>query len=358
MPAYNKTTITIIDSLDFSQTPAGVPWCIDTMTLAHHMGVRNRTLMGVIVDRAALYQEFRIKKKSGGTRIIHAPSKRLKFVQTRLLKRFFTNIEYPKHITAYVPERTTRFSAEQHSGKKVLIVLDLKEFFPSTRRSWVRCMLQDEFGFCYEVASAISDLATVPIFTERGKRYVVPQGAPTSGAICNWVAHNRIDKRILELCLAWDMSYTRYADDLAFSSNTLYDRKKVSEFIHEVTHIIHAAGYRVNRRKLRVGRSNTQQRLLGMTINEKPNVMRLQYRALRARIHQCRYQGFDHVATQMGVASGALLRSQIEGMIAYYQMINPDKALNLRKQLDLCHGEILHTVHSDAVGSEPSEHPQ
>ena len=333
MPAYNRTTINIIDLPHFEKIPENVPWVIDTMSLAHAMGIRNRTLMSMIVGRHKMYKKWVIPKKSGGTRVIHAPEPKLKFVQGRLLERFFTNIAYPDHISAYVPERTTRYSAEQHCGKQVLIVIDLKDFFPSTRRAWIRRALQDIFHLPFEVVSAMADLATIPIETAVGTRYVVPQGAPTSGAVCNWVAHHRLDIPILEECKTWNMAYTRYADDLAFSCHERLSREDTNKFIRSISKIIKKSGYEVNRKKLRVTRPGRQQRLLGMTVNQKPNIIRVHYRKLRARIHHCHYKGFDVVAKEMGLESGARLKSQIEGKISYYHMINPVKAAQLKAQL-------------------------
>lgn len=334
MPAYNKTTVVVYDLPDFTQLKTGVPWVFDDMSLAHSLGIRNRTLMHLVVNRGAMYTRHTIPKKSGGKRIIHEPQKMLKFAQKRILDRYLSNLEYPEHISAYVPERTTRDSAEMHAGKPLLIVIDLKDFFPSTRRSWVRRAIQDEFGYSHNVSALLADLMTIPVDFPFGRRYVVPQGAPTSGAICNWVAHNRLDKPLLELCERWGMAYTRYADDLAFSSTKRLDKKKTNEFIREVMKLVKQSGYTVNRKKTRVARSGRQQRLLGMTVNEKPNIMRLHYRRMRARLHHCYHKGFDVVAQEMGEESGAKLESKIEGQISYYHMINPEKAAKLRTQLE------------------------
>jgi hypothetical protein len=345
MPAYNQTTINVIDLPLVDKVPEGVPCVIDTMTLAHSLGIRNRTLMALVVNRHKLYKKFVIPKKSGGKRIIHSPEPKLKFVQARILDRFFTNVKYPEHIAAYVPERTTRYSAEKHAGKQLLIVIDLKDFFPTTRRAWIRRALQQEFFLPFEVVSAIADIGTVPVESVTGMRYVVPQGAPTSGALCNWVAHNRIDKPILEECAKYDIEYTRYADDLAFSRKEKMTREDTNKFIRAICKIIKKGGYEVNRKKLRVTRPGRQQRLLGMTVNEKPNVIRLHYRKLRARIHNCKTKGFDAVAKEMNMESGEQLKSQIVGKISYYHMINPVKAAKLKAQLleaSNAHGQVLH----------------
>ena len=203
--------------------------------------------------------------------------------------------------------------------------------------------MQAELGYPFEVAGLMADLSTLPVDFVYGRRYIVPQGAPTSGAVCNWVAHNRIDKPLLELCQQWDMAYTRYADDLAFSSAKNLSRGEVNRFIKDAIKIVRAGGYQINHKKLRVARKSRQQRLLGMTVNEKPNVMRVHYRRLRARIHHCKYKGFDRVAAEMNMESGEALKSQIEGLISYYHMINPEKAAKLKQQLEEAKdGPLLH----------------
>lgn len=334
MPAFNKTTIEVFDLPDPSRVKDNAPYVFDTMSLAHTLGIRNRTLTYMMVAREKMYDIHRIPKKSGGVRMIHAPQRKLKFVQKRILDRVLNNVHYPDHITAYVKDRSTRHAAEQHAGSPLLVIIDIKEFFTSTRRSWVRKALQQEFGYNHAVASVLSDVMTVPFTFTYGKRYIVPQGAPTSGAMCNWVAHNRIDKQILELCDQEGYTYTRYADDLAFSHAKKLPRKRVNQFIHKVYSILRTAGYQPNKKKTRVQRKGRQQRLLGMSVNEKPNVQRLQYRKLRARIHNIHHKGFAEVAKTMGLVNGEQLRSKVEGTIRYFHMINPAKAAQLEAQLN------------------------
>jgi len=332
MPAYSETSFEIFEIPDFKEQPPGLPYALDSMTLAHSLGFRNRTITNIVANRKDMYKEHFIPKKSGGRRSIHAPFPMLKFVQKRVLHRYFDKVPYPEHITAYVPGLTTREAVEKHAGKPLLIVMDLKDFFPSTRRKWVREALKEEFNLTKTIADILSDIMTVKMRFPYGERYRIPQGAPTSGAICNWVAYNRIDKPILKLCEQYGMYYTRYADDLAFSCEKRLDRTETNKFIRAVTAAIKAGGYRVNRKKLRVTRSGRQQRLLGMTINEKPNIMRFHYRRLRAQIHNCKVQGFGETATKAGVKDTNQLHSRIEGLLAYYWMINPEKTAKLKQQ--------------------------
>ncbi len=331
MAGFHKSALEIIDTdSDFSPE---LPYFFDSTSLAYRLGIQTRTLMYLIIKKSEHYKIHTIPKKSGGLRIIHAPSDRIKFVQSKLLEVLLNKLKYPDCVGAYVQGKTTRETAQVHAGKPLLIVIDLKDFFPSTRRAWIRQFFNKKLGYSHTVSSLLADLTTVPIETPAGIRHVVPQGAPTSGAVCNWVAYYKLDVPIQEVCKKYNMAYTRYADDLAFSNTERLDRPITDSFLREIGDIIKASGYRINRKKLRVVRSGRQQRLLGMTINEKPNIMRQHARNLRARIHHCKTKGFDQVASEMGISSGNTLRMQIEGMLSYYHMINPVKADQLKVQL-------------------------
>lgn len=332
MAGFHQSALEIIDVP--SEINSVLPIVLDSTSLAYRLGIQTRTMMYLIIKKADHYKIHTIPKKSGGLRVIHAPSERIKYVQTRVLELFLNPLKYPSCVGAYVEGKTTRETAEVHAGKPLLIVIDLKDFFPSTRRAWVRQVFNKKLGYPHAVASLLADLTTVVMDTPVGPRHVVPQGAPTSGAVCNWVAYYKLDEPLLELCKKYSMAYTRYADDLAFSNPERLDRPTVDAFIKEVEAIIRASGYRINRKKLRVVRAGRQQRLLGMTINERPNIIRKHAHNLRARIHHCKMKGFDTVATELGISSGNQLRLQIEGMLSYYRMINPTKADKLKAQLE------------------------
>lgn len=332
MAGYLQSALDILDTNDVFNPD--LPYAFDSTSLAYRLGIHTRTLMYLIIKKSEHYTIHTIPKKSGGLRVIHAPSDRIKYVQGKVLELILNKLKYPECIGAYVQGKTTRETAEVHAGKPLLIVIDLKDFFPSTRRAWIRQFFNKKLGYPHNVASLLADLSTVAINTPVGPRHVVPQGAPTSGAVCNWVAYYKLDEPILEVCKKYKMAYTRYADDLAFSNEERLDRPVTDAFLKEIEAIIKASGYRVNYKKLRVVRSGRQQRLLGMTINEKPNIMRLHARNLRARIHHCKNKGFEQVAGEMGISSGNTLRMQIEGMLSYYHMINPVKAERLKAQLN------------------------
>jgi hypothetical protein len=127
--------------------------------------------------------------------------------------------------------------------------------------------------------------------------------------------------------------YTRYADDLYFSHPENLPADGVTHLLREVQRVVCNSGWKLNYAKLRIQRAGSNQRLLGMTVNQKPNIPRDEYRRIRSAIHRCWYNGFDGEAGWHGKTSGAALASWLTGKLAWYSTINPGKTARLRSVL-------------------------
>jgi retron-type reverse transcriptase len=204
--------------------------------------------------------------------------------------------------------------------------MDIKDFFPSVHFGRVRGLLI-AYGYSFPVASTLAALMTEaerqPVQVEDQifhvpvtSRYCV-QGAPTSPALCNALLL-RLDRRMAGLAKSLQMNYSRYADDLSFSSD---EPAVCARLIKRATSIIESEGFQVNEAKTRVMRRGQRQRVTGVTVNETLGLSRKERRKIRASIHRLS-QNPDPV-----------LRAQVEGKLAYLQMLNPDQAEALRKNL-------------------------
>jgi retron-type reverse transcriptase len=151
------------------------------------------------------------------------------------------------------------------------------------------------------------------VFVPIGRRHAV-QGAPTSPAISNAIAL-KMDRRLAGLARKIGFTYTRYADDLAFSGD---DPAKVARLLRHATAIIESEGFAVNVEKTRVLRRGRRQRVAGVTVAEGVGLSKKERRKIRALIHQ---QGKDPHR-----------RAQIEGKLAYLHMLNPAQAAALRRR--------------------------
>ena len=156
----------------------------------------------------------------------------------------------------------------------------------------------------------------------------LPQGAPTSPALANLSAY-RLDCRLEGLANSAGATYTRYADDLAFSGDTQF-RRSLNRFISRVCSIVIEEGFRVNNRKIRVMERGSQQRIAGLVVNQKINISRFEYDRLKATLTNCIRQGWNS-QNHLGHAN---YRSHLAGRISFFEAINPAKGRKLRTLFD------------------------
>ena len=319
-------TQTRIDLIEFSDNlKHSLPLAVDDISLAFHLGIRNKTLWWLVRANKDLYEEFKLRKNGGGSRLIHNPAPRLKSVQKVILSRILDRVPVGKHIGAYVPGKSCLETANQHVKKGVIISLDIKNFFTSVRRAMVRRVLHS-FGYNHRVASLLASLMCYTNF--------VPQGSPTSGYIANLVADQRFDRGIIkELGPEW--TYTRYSDDIDISHDVMQPRERVQEVIELVAHHVNNAGFRLNQSKTKLEPYWRQQRNLGIVVNEKTNIPRLEYNRIRCWIHNCMGHGFDSQYKRAGQPTAGMLKSHIQGKLSYLHQIDPDRIDRLTEKFGL-----------------------
>jgi len=330
MTCYTETRV---DAIEFHQQllTDTLPLAIDDMSLAHHLGIRNKTMWWMIRSKSTLYKTFKLPKRgrSGGYREIQNPIDTLKNVQKNILVRFLEPITVGAHVGAYVPKRSCRDVAAQHVGKAVIVSLDIKDFFPSTKRAMVRRYLHRRIGYNYLVSSLLADLMTCVNF--------VPQGAPTSGQIANLVADYLFDTDIIHDLYALDPKwvYTRYSDDLDISHPEEQPAEQLTAVIELVKKAVEAAGYRLNQTKTKVEPHWKRQKVLGMVVNEKVSIPRLEYMRIRSIVHNCLIHGFSSQYERAEMKSAAGLLSHVRGKLAYFKQVDPVKAQRLKDYFDL-----------------------
>ncbi|HZN34707.1 MAG TPA: reverse transcriptase family protein, partial [Pirellulaceae bacterium] len=282
------------------------------------------------------YVRFQVPKKSGGTRELAAPHKTLKKAQQWILSRILAKL--PAHDAAhgFVPGRSTVTGARLHTGKEVVVNLDLKDFFPTITFPRVKGALA-QLGYSPAAATILALLCTESprrtvtyagqtLHVATGPRSL-PQGACTSPALSNLIAR-RLDARLSGLCRKLGWTYTRYADDLTFSAGG-ETATKVGYLLARVRHIAQDEGFAVNEPKTRVQRRNTRQSVTGLVVNDAVGVPRRTARRLRAILHRARREG---LAAQNRSGRPHYL-NWIRGMIAYIAMARQAPGRRLRERL-------------------------
>ncbi len=280
------------------------------------------------------YREFRIPKKKGGMRIISAPMPSYKIPQ-RTLNSFLQAVYLEKRpacshgfICSSFDTYTIVTNARVHTNKKFVMNIDLEDFFPSISAKRIHDLFRsDVFGFNEAVAIPLSLLCTY--------KKQLPTGAPTSPVLSNFVCLD-LDKLLTEICSERNITYTRYADDLTFSSDIYFEK----DIIAVIRQAITSYGFRINEKKFRIQSTHRQQTVTGIVVNRKVNVDRKYIRNLRAILHHWDMKGLvaaamkhlniEHAITEIEVEQFA---RKIEGRINFVGQVrgrDDDIFLNLR----------------------------
>ena len=235
------------------------------------------------------YKHFTIPKKSGGVRDIHAPVKGLKSMLTYLNVVFQAMYEPTEAAMGFVPGRSIADNASVHVGKYYVFNTDLKDFFPSIQQPRLWAVLQlKPFSLNKELASVIAGLCCMQDANGDG---VLPQGSPCSPILTNIICR-QLDRRLTGLAKRFNLKYTRYADDITFSSdyNVFQDD---SEFMTEFKRIIADQHFIFNDKKTRLQKSNERQEVTGLVVNEKVNVVREYLRDIRNLLYIWKRYGYE-----------------------------------------------------------------
>ena len=264
------------------------------------------------------YVTFAIAKQSGGERLIMAPKKRLKQLQRRLHQILISRLPLSPQAHGFVKGRSIVSGAQPHVGKKVVVRLDLQDFFPSVtwprvRGYFIAC------GYSFVVASALAMLTTEcqrqPVEID-GTLYHVPvgprhcvQGAPTSPGLCNAIVL-RLDRRLTGLAKRFGCDYTRYADDMCFSGDI--DHDSAHGLVQRASQIIASEGFQVNPKKTKIMGRGRRQSVTGVVVNQVAGLSRQQRRIWRATLHRDK-----------------LDRAEWQGKLAFLWMLNPQQAAAL-----------------------------
>ena len=232
------------------------------------------------------YIKFPVEKKNGKKRWIHAPHYIVKSAQHTVLKNLPSpSVKQYGHevITGFVPGMSILDNARPHVGKRVVLSIDLKNFFPSFLPQEVKRELFTNNNWSTNEMERILNLVT----TMRGR---LPQGAPTSPMLANWLSV-RGDQILAEFCTENKLAYTRYADDLTFSSLTDIDQDVVDTLLHLINNNTFGSKVRIAPNKIKFMRRHKQQRVTGIVVNEKLSIPRARRKQLRAFMHDCEING-------------------------------------------------------------------
>lgn len=243
------------------------------------------------------FAEFEISKQSGGKRTISAPTQRLKRLQKNLadlLANCLTELEArgerkTPFVHGFVKERSIATNAKNHRNKRWVLNLDLHDFFGTINFGRVRGILIKDRNFSLNptVATLIAQISCY--------KNTLPQGAPTSPIISNIVARP-LDLKLVDLAKRYGCNYTRFADDITFSTNKADFPEQLAKIATGTMHgwvlgekisvTVAKAGFVENPKKTRLQYCRNRQEVTGLVVNKRVNVTREYRKTVRAMLNR------------------------------------------------------------------------
>lgn len=310
------------------------------------------------IPNSKRYRDFYIAKKSGGKRLISAPVNGLKSIQTYLNIMLQAIYEPSPYAMGFTPNRSVVDNAKKHIGQNYIYNIDIKDFFPSIpqARIWGRLKARP-FNLKQNLANVIAGLCCMKVVTEDCEKYILPQGAPTSPLLTNAIC-DKLDYKLSKLAHHYGLKYSRYADDITFSSmHNVYQNG--SRFLRELTEIIEGQGFTINEAKTRLEKRGSRQEVTGLIISDKVNVTRKYVEDIRNILYIWNKYGlsvaynifYAHYKREKGhVKKGdPILENVIAGKLDYLKMVKGEEDstyIKLRNCYDTLLGDVASNMNN------------
>lgn len=263
------------------------------------------------------YTSFDIKKKNNGVRVISAPNEDLKDIQRKLgyllelhHKAFLKEKNIDNKIShGFEKNKSIITNAAVHRNNKYILSIDIKDFFDNIHFGRVRGFFNKniEFNLPLDMATVMAQLVCY--------KGVLPQGAPTSPIVSNLIC-NILDIRILNLVKKYRMNYTRYADDMTFSTNDRCIVDNYDGILEEIANELGKFGLHINDKKTRLIYKDSRQEVTGLVVNKIINVNRHYCKKTRAMAENLYRKGSFYIGDEEGSIK------QLEGRFAYINQLD------------------------------------
>ena len=283
-----------------------VIWC------AALLGVEVNRLEEILNNVSGHYQEFWMRKRSGGYRMISAPDKDLQAIQSTIYSRILSSVTivHPAAV-GFRCGRSVVDNAAPHLGKRYVLKMHIHDFFGSIRSPRVRQTFK-KIGYPENVSKVLGALCCL-------HRHL-PQGAPTSPALSNIVGYE-MDRKLAALAAEYGLTYTRYADDLTFSGD-VFPKEQI---IPQVKRIIRDEKFEPNHKKTHFMNQSSRKIITGVSVASgvKLTIPKSKKREIRKNVYFILTKGLAEHQRRIGSHDPAYLKRLI-GMLCYWRAIEPD----------------------------------
>lgn len=231
-----------------------------------------------------MYKTFKIPKRRGGTREIHAPINKWRNLQRKLA--YVLALKYRPKVCAYgfIKNKNILDNASKHVKKSEILNIDLKDFFTQFHFGRIVGMLKAKpYSLGEEAARTIAQITCL--------NGVLPQGAPTSPILTNMLC-SPLDNQLMQYAKKHALVYTRYADDITFSSfgksiseNIVFSVDNKLHLSDSLVNIFVKNSLKINEEKISLKTKQRRQEVTGIIVNKFPNIKREYYKNIRALLH-------------------------------------------------------------------------
>lgn len=253
------------------------------------------------------YRHFSIPKSNGKMRDIDEPLPDLKFVQTWILHNILEKCQISDYAKAYFKGRTLKHNARFHRAQKIVVTMDIKDFFPSISVKDVTNIFEN-MGYFHNLSCFLAYLCCL--------NDVLPQGAPTSPYLSN-LRMIGLDDKISKYTSSRNIRYTRYADDLTFSGDF-----NPHHIINDISRIIFSEGFSINSEKTRVARSSARQEVTGIIVNSHMQLSKEKRKNIRQQVYYIKKFGLDSHLERIEENRSNYL-NHLLGQINFALFVNP-----------------------------------
>lgn len=296
-----------------------ITWCAD------FLAIDKNTLIKILKNKSLYYSHFSIRKRSGGVRVISAPSSTLKTLQKTIYERMLMSVNIHPAATGFRHSVSILQNVNIHLGKSQVLKVDITNFFGSIKKPRV-IKAFEKLGYSTSVSQVLAEVCTLD--------NKLPQGAPTSPILSNIIAFE-IDTKLTAFSQKNGLSYTRYADDLTFSGEDF----NFNTTLDYIDNVLFKERFIIQKKKTRFLSEKKRKIVTGISISsgKKMTIPKSTKRELRKNIHYILTKGLTEHKRFIGSTDPAYLK-RIIGQLSFWHMVEPNnefvkKSLSALKKL-------------------------
>lgn len=280
-------------------------------------------------NKIKYYQQYKIKKKNGRFRQITAPTGKLKHLQSCL--NIILQTIYLPHESAFgfIHNVSIVENAKQHTNREYVFNIDLKDFFASITADKITLFLQKppfelkkQSPFNEILPQLIAAIASFKLSKDTPS--ALPQGSPLSPVLSNIVCQS-FDDSLQNLAKRFNLTYSRYADDISFSGdvNIFSLKGGFYQYLQEITQ---QEGFLINTEKVRLQSKKWRQEVTGLVVNEKVNIRKKYVKELRMWLYLWETYGYEKASEifHRNTPKKTSLYLMLNGKLNFLRMIKGD----------------------------------